>query len=92
MQVHTIKAHVITVAIPAIIIAVIVASIVIDIICDHYCSLCIFAFCRRREGAAGLEDGTAHYLGIAAVRHGFHQLAALGGFPAIGNHTQSVTR
>ncbi|KAL0025505.1 hypothetical protein WJX77_007273 [Trebouxia sp. C0004] len=49
-------------------------------------------FFRRREGAAGLEDGTAHYLGIAAVRHGFHQLAALGGFPAIGDHTQSVTR
>ncbi|KAL0050843.1 hypothetical protein WJX82_008290 [Trebouxia sp. C0006] len=49
-------------------------------------------FFRRREGAAGLEDGTAHYLGIAAVRHGFHQLAALGGFPAIGNHSQSVTR
>ncbi|DBA69485.1 TPA: hypothetical protein ACH3X2_001170 [Trebouxia sp. C0005] len=49
-------------------------------------------FFRRRKGAAGLEDGTAHYLGIAAVRHGFHQLAALGGFPAIGDHTQSVTR
>ena len=47
---------------------------------------------RRREGAAGLEDGTAHYLGIAAVSHGFRQLASLGGFPAIACHTQAVTR
>lgn len=48
--------------------------------------------CRRREGAAGLEDGTAHYLGAAAVRHGFKQLASVGGFPAIKQHTDAVTR
>lgn len=48
--------------------------------------------CRRREGAAGLEDGTAHYLGIAALKHGFQQLHTLGGFPAIAAHTQAVTR
>ena len=66
------------------------------IYCYYYCYYCLLlllliAYCRRREGAAGLEDGTAHYLGIAAVRHGFHQLSALGGFPAVGDHTQSVT-
>lgn len=55
-------------------------------------SLATEDFVRRREGAAGLEDGTAHYLGIAALTHGFRQLASLGGFPAIACHTQVVTR
>ncbi|KAL3136431.1 hypothetical protein ABBQ38_005687 [Trebouxia sp. C0009 RCD-2024] len=55
-------------------------------------SLAAEDFVRRREGAAGLEDGTAHYLGIAALSHGFRQLASLGGFPAIARHTQIVTR
>lgn len=72
---------IITIIVIIIIIITIVVTIVIVVI-----------KCRRREGAAGLEDGTAHYLGIAAVRHGFHQLASLGGFPAIGPHTQAVTR
>ena len=50
------------------------------------------AGCRRREGAAGMENGTAHYLGIAAVRHGFAQIHRLGGFSAVAAHTQAVTR
>lgn len=39
-----------------------------------------------------MENGTAHYLGIAAVRHGFAQIRRLGGFPAVAAHTQAVTR
>lgn len=48
--------------------------------------------CRRRTGAEGFEDGTAHFLGLAAVRHGFAAIASVGGFPAIHQHTQMVTR
>lgn len=48
--------------------------------------------CRRREGPAGFEDGTAHFLGIAALRHGFSLIQRLGGFPAIEAHTRALTR
>ena len=47
---------------------------------------------RRREGPAGFEDGTASYLGIAALPHGFRLLQRLGGFGAIHAHTQQLTR
>lgn len=69
--------------------AYVCASCVSSHVCHHVCA-CVCN--RRREGAAGLEDGTAHYLGIAALSHGFRQLASLGGFPAIARHTQIVTR
>lgn len=48
--------------------------------------------CRRRAGAEGLEDGTTDYLSIAATRHGFAQIRAAGGFPAIQAHTAAITR
>lgn len=47
---------------------------------------------RRREGAAGLEDGTSHFLGIAALRHGFAAIRRAGGFPAVDEHTSMLTR
>ena len=47
---------------------------------------------RRREGAAGLEDGTTSFLGIAALRHGFAAIGRAGGFPAIEAHTGGLTR
>lgn len=47
---------------------------------------------RRREGAAGLEDGTAHFLGIAALRHGFAAIRRAGGFGAIDTHTTALAR
>ncbi|KAK9867044.1 hypothetical protein WJX84_002335 [Apatococcus fuscideae] len=50
------------------------------------------SFFRRRPGAEGFEDGTAHFLGLAAVRHGFAQIAAVGGFPVIQQHTHTLTR
>lgn len=53
----------------------------------------ILAFLRRsREGPAGFEDGTASYLGIAALPHGFGLIQRLGGFGAIHAHTQKLTR
>ena len=48
--------------------------------------------CRRRPGAAGHEDGTAHFLAIAALRHGFAALERAGGLPAIELHTAAITR
>ncbi|KAK9822750.1 hypothetical protein WJX74_003955 [Apatococcus lobatus] len=50
------------------------------------------AFFRRRPGAEGFEDGTAHFLGLAAVRHGFAQIASVGNFSAIHRHTDMLTR
>ena len=50
------------------------------------------ACCRLRPGAAGFEDGTSAYLAIAALRHGFAQLQRVGGFPAIAQHTCSLSR
>ena len=47
---------------------------------------------RLRPGAAGFEDGTSSYLAIAALRHGFAQLQRIGGFPAISQHTCSLSR
>ncbi len=47
---------------------------------------------RRRPGAAGLEDGTPAYLAIASLAHGFAQLNKLGSFPAIEQHTATLTR
>lgn len=56
------------------------------------CHRCIICTCRKREGAAGLEDGTASFLGIAALRHGFAAIERAGGFPAIDAHTSALTR
>lgn len=47
---------------------------------------------RRREGAAGLEDGTAHFLGIAALRHGYKAIRRAGGFPAVDAWTGLLAR
>ena len=47
---------------------------------------------RRREGAAGMEDGTASYLGIAAIPHGFRQLERMGGFLSIERHANRIAR
>jgi molybdenum cofactor sulfurtransferase len=51
-----------------------------------------WALHRRREGAAGLEDGTAHFLGIAALRHGFAAIRRAGGFPAVDDWTSLLAR
>ncbi len=48
--------------------------------------------CRRRGGVEGLEDGTAHFLGIASLRHGFAAISRAGGFPAIEAHTCALAR
>ena len=48
--------------------------------------------CRRREGAAGLEDGTAHFLGIAALRHGYAVIRRAGGFPAVNAWASLLAR
>ena len=48
--------------------------------------------CRRRKGTSGFEDGTAHFLAIAALRHGFAAIARAGGMPAIRHHTAAITR
>ena len=52
----------------------------------------ISGMCRQRPGAAGFEDGTPAYLGIAALKHGFAQIERFGSFAAIERHTASLTR
>ncbi len=46
--------------------------------------------CRRRPGAAGLEDGTLPFLQLPAILHGFGFIQRLGGFPAVSAHAVSM--
>lgn len=38
------------------------------------------------------EDGTVDFLGIASLKHGFHQLEALGGIEAVAAHVTSLQK
>ncbi|KXZ48630.1 hypothetical protein GPECTOR_26g533 [Gonium pectorale] len=46
----------------------------------------------RRQGPAGLEDGTPPFTAVAAARHGFAFLDRLGGPPAVRRHAAALAR